>query len=600
MSASSQATPAADAVTVEIVRNGLFAVTEEMKTNLMRTAYNLIIYEALDFTVGLFTKEGDSISIGLGLPMFIRGMSETVKAKIRHFGVEGIHPGDILVTNDAYTTGSHLNHFTFTMPVFHEGALIGFTCCMAHWLDVGGTLGQITTDIYSEGIQIPIVKYRRKGEVNQDLVDIIGMNVRLTERAMGDLRAQITAITTGERRYLELVQRYGWPAVRSAIDQIMDHSEALARTNTRSIPDGVYEAESFMDDDGLEVGTRIPIRVKVIVKDDEMTIDFTDVSKQVRGFYNSGFTTGVACAQVAYKCLTTPTDYPVNDGSFRPLKVIVPMGTVISAERPYPMRVWMTFPMTVIDTVFKALAQAIPERSIAGHHADLVFPNIHGISPEDGRLFIVGIGPLGGGWGAKAREDGVSATVCINDGDTHNSPSEQLEAKYPILVESYRLREDSAGPGRQRGGLGAEMVVQALSPFSVTTRIDRVHCKPWGLHGGHEAAGNGIAIRKDGKWKEDHPNAKIFNVRLGRGDAYKMLSGGGGGFGDPAERDPELVAHDVREGYVSRERAKSVYMVALTADGQLNKDVTASLRQSNTKRKAGAQISPGDEYETLG
>jgi len=487
-----------DAVTVEIIRNGLIAVTEEMKSNLTRTAYNLIIYEALDFTVGLFTVEGDSISIGLGLPMFIRGMSETVKAKIRHFGLENIEPGDILVTNDAYTTGSHLNHFTFTMPVYHEERLIGFTCCMAHWLDVGGTLGQITTDIYSEGIQIPIVKYRKRGVVNQDLVDIIAMNVRLSERAMGDLRAQITAITTGERRFLELVRRYGWPAVRGAVAQIMDHSEALARANTLTIPDGVYEAESFMDDDGLEVGKRIPIRVKVIVSGEEMTVDFSDVAKQVRGFYNSGFTTGIACAQVAYKCLTTPTDYPVNDGSFRPLKVIMPMGTVISAERPFPMRVWMTFPMTVIDTIFKALAPAIPDRAIAGHHADLVFPNIHGISPEDGRLFIVGIGPLGGGWGAKSREDGVSATVCINDGDTHNSPTEQLEAKYPVLVESYRLREDSAGPGRQRGGLGAEMVVQALSPFAVTTRIDRVHCKPWGLDGGHDAAGNGIGILSDG------------------------------------------------------------------------------------------------------
>ena len=567
-----------DAVTVEIIRNGLIAVTEEMKSNLTRTAYNLIIYEALDFTVGLFTVEGDSISIGLGLPMFIRGMSETVKAKIRHFGLENIEPGDILVTNDAYTTGSHLNHFTFTMPVYHEERLIGFTCCMAHWLDVGGTLGQITTDIYSEGIQIPIVKYRKRGVVNQDLVDIIAMNVRLSERAMGDLRAQITAITTGERRFLELVRRYGWPAVQGAVAQIMDHSEALARANTLTIPDGVYEAESFMDDDGLEVGKRIPIRVKVIVSGDEMTVDFSDVAKQVRGFYNSGFTTGIACAQVAYKCLTTPTDYPVNDGSFRPLKVIMPMGTVISAERPFPMRVWMTFPMTVIDTIFKALAPAIPERAIAGHHADLVFPNIHGISPEDGRLFIVGIGPLGGGWGAKSREDGVSATVCINDGDTHNSPTEQLEAKYPVLVESYRLREDSAGPGRQRGGLGAEMVVQALSPFAVTTRIDRVHCKPWGLDGGHDAAGNGIGIRRGGVWDEEQPNAKVFNVRLARGDAYKMRSGGGGGFGPPAERDPELVAHDVREGYVSAAQAADAYRVALTADGQVDAGATGRLR----------------------
>jgi len=567
-----------DPVTVEIIRNGLLAVTEEMKTNLTRTAYNLIIYEALDFTVGLFTPEGDTVSIGLGLPMFIRGMSETVKAKIRHFGLENIHPGDILVTNDAYITGSHLNHFTFTMPVFHEGRIVAFTCCMAHWLDVGGTLGHVTTDIFSEGIQIPIVKYRRAGVVSQDLVDIIAMNVRLPERALGDLRAQITAITTGERRFLELVQRYGADAVHGSIAQIMDQSEAVARQNTLSIPDGVYEAESYMDDDGVDVGRRIPIRVKVIKQGDEMTIDLSDVSRQVRGFYNSGFTTGIACAQVAFKCLTTPTDYPVNDGSFRPLKVVMPMGTVISAERPFPMRVWMTLPMTVIDTIFKALAPAIPDRAIAGHHADLVFPNIHGISPEDGRLFIVGIGPLGGGWGAKSREDGVSVTVCINDGDTHNSPTEQLEAKYPVLVERYAIRADSGGAGTYRGGLGAEMVVQALSPFAVTTRIDRMHCKPWGLEGGHEAAGNGIAIRRKGEWDDGMPNAKIFNVRLERGDAYKMLSGGGGGFGDPRGRDPEAVAEDVREGYVSAQVARDVYGVAMTAEGAVDHAATQALR----------------------
>jgi N-methylhydantoinase B len=570
---------AVDPVTVEIIRNGLLAVTEEMKTNLTRTAYNLIIYEALDFTVGLFTANGDTVSIGLGLPMFIRGMAETVKAKIKHYGLSGIKPGDILVTNDAYTTGSHLNHFTFTMPVFHKGEIIAFTCCMAHWLDVGGTLGQVTTDIYSEGVQIPIVKYQREGVVNQELIDIIAMNVRLSERAMGDLRAQITAVTTGERRFLELVERYGKDAVLGSIAQIMDHSEAVARANTRSIPDGVYEAESFMDDDGVEIGKKVPIKVHVEKRGDEMTIDLSEVSRQVRGFYNSGVTTGIACAQVAFKCLTTPTDYPVNDGSFRNLKVIMPMGRVISAERPFPMRVWMTYPMTVIDTVFKAVAQAIPNRAIAGHHADLVFPNIHGIHPADGKLFIVGIGPLGGGWGAKKNEDGVSVTVCINDGDTHNSPSEQLEAKYPILVERYSIRDDSSGAGRTRGGLGAEMVVQALSPFSLTTRIDRMHCKPWGLDGGGEAAGNSIGIRRNGKWEMDLPNAKIFNVRLNRGDAYMMQSGGGGGFGDPMERDPELVAEDVRQGYVTSKVAHNVYGVVLNSNGGVDLAAT-KLRRS--------------------
>src|SRR6202795_3841378 len=242
-----------DPVVTEIVRNGVIAVTEEMKTNLIRTAYNIIIYEALDFTTGLFTADGETVSIGIGLPMFIRGMAETVKAKIKHFGKSNIHPGDIYVTNDSYLTGSHLNHVTLTLPIFQKNVLVGFSCCMAHWLDIGGTLGGITTDIFSEGLQVPIVKYAKKGVVNQDLVDIIRMNVRIPERAMGDLRAQITAVKTGERRFLELLDRYGRNEVLAAIANIMDQSEAAARARTRTIPDGIYEAESYMDDDGVEI-----------------------------------------------------------------------------------------------------------------------------------------------------------------------------------------------------------------------------------------------------------------------------------------------------------------------------------------------------------
>src|SRR5712672_4018782 len=209
--------PRHDPVVTEIVRNGVIAVTEDMKTNLMRTAYNMIIYEALDFTTGLFTPQGEPVSIGIGLPMFIRGMAETVKAKIRHFGYKDIKPGDIYVTNDAYLTGSHLNHVTLTLPIFHRGTLVGFSCCMAHWLDIGGTLGGMTTDIYSEGLQIPILKYQDRGTVNADVVDIIRQNVRLPSRAMGDLRAQVTAVKTGERRFLQLLDRYGADAVIDSI-----------------------------------------------------------------------------------------------------------------------------------------------------------------------------------------------------------------------------------------------------------------------------------------------------------------------------------------------------------------------------------------------
>ena len=555
-----------DPITVEILRNGVIAVTEEMKTNLMRTAYNMIIYEALDFTVGLFTADGETVSIGLGLPMFIRGMAETVKAKLRHFGREGIHPDDILITNDAYITGSHLNHVTLTMPIFHNNELIAFTCCMAHWLDVGGSIGHVTTDIYSEGLQIPLLKYQRSGAVNQDLVDLIKQNVRLPDLAMGDLRAQVTAVTTGARRFLELVERYGCDDVLGSIQIIMDQTDAAARASARTIPDGVYEAESFMDDDGIQIGVRIPIKVRVIIRDGEVTIDLSDVSQQVGGFYNSGITTGFACAQVAYKCLTTPTYYPVNDGSFRSLKVIMPAGRVISATRPAPMRWWMTFPMTVVDTIFKALAPAIPDRVIAGHHADLVTTTMHGISPIDGRFFIAAVGPVGGGWGAKRSQDGVSVTVCINDGDTHNSPSEQVETKYPILIERYALRTDSGGAGRTRGGLGADIVVQALSPMSFNSTIERAHCKPWGLDGGLAADGNALSLRVNGEWKHDLPNAKLMNYRLRKGDAFMVRSGGGGGFGPPAERDLEQIAFDVHEGYVSAEAAKRDYGVAIDED----------------------------------
>jgi N-methylhydantoinase B len=354
--------------------------------------------------------------------------------------------------------------------------------------------------------------------------------------------------------------------VLDAIAAIMDQSEVSARARTRSIPDGVYEAESFMDDDGIDIGKPVPIRVRVTVKGDEMTIDLTDVSRQVRGFYNSGITTGHACAQVAYKCLTSPTDYPINDGSFRSLKTIVPPGRVVSATRPAPMRWWMTYPMTIVDTVFKALRSAIPDRVIAGHHADLLVAACHGINPEANELFIANFGPLGGGWGAKHNEDGVSGTVCINDGDTHNGPNEQAEAKFPLVVESYALVPDSGGAGRHRGGLGVERVVRARTNLTMNTQIERAHCRPWGLAGGLDGTGNAVALRLGGAWKTDFPNAKVLVAQLKPGDAFRIRSGGGGGYGSPLERPLADVQADVRQGYVTVKAAAELYGVVIDPD----------------------------------
>ncbi len=584
-----------DPVTTEIVRNGLIAATEEMKTNLMRTAYNMIIYEALDFTVGLFDAQGHTVSIGLGLPMFIRGMSDTVKAKLKHYGLENIEPGDILLTNDAYTTGSHLNHMTFSVPIFHGGELVAWSSCMAHWPDIGGTLDGVTTDIYSEGLQMPIVKAYRKGVPNDEIMEIIRMNVRLPERAMGDLRAQIAAVKTGEKRFLEMIEKYGREPVLGAIQAIMDQSEAVSRERVRAIPDGVYEAESFMDDDGVVAGKKIPIRIKVEVKGDKMKVDLTEVSKQVSGFYNSGETAGRSCCQVAFKCLTSALDLPINDGQFRALEVVLPPGRVVSAVKPAAMRMWMTFPMTIVDTIFKALSPAIPDKVAAGHHADLVVGRVNGRRPKDNSFYIYLGGLIGGGWGAKHDSDGMNATIAINDGDTHNGPSEQVEAKYPLLVERYALRPDSGGPGLYRGGLGCEQIVQARAEIRFNAQVDRVHCRPWGLNGGLSGEGNAVAIHRFGQDEHKFPSGKAFNLVLGNNDAYILRSGGGGGYGSPLDRDLDALENDVRQGYVSKEAAQKYYG-AVFVGSSLKLDRAATEKRRAEMRKASL---PKDEQRDI-
>jgi N-methylhydantoinase B len=248
------------------------------------------------------------------------------------------------------------------------------------------------------------------------------------------------------------------------------------------------------------------------------------------------------------------------------------------------MRWWMTFPMTIVDTVFKALAPAIPDRVIAGHHADLLIGFLNGINPRTKEFYLAFIGPTGGGWGAKRAEDGVSATICLNDGDTHNSPVEQLEAKYPVLVERHALRPDSAGAGRNRGGLGIENVIRARADLTLNAQIDRVHCAPWGLAGGLDGFGNSVAVRRNGVWKDDFPNAKVLTTRLKPGDAFALRSGGGGGFGPPAERPLAKVARDVAQGYVTPAAAERDYGVVCDPE-------TGAVDEAATGRKRAAALS---------
>ncbi len=575
-----------DAFTVEVIRSSVVSITEEMKTNLMRTAYNQVIYEAEDFTVGLFDAEGNTISIGLGLPMFIRGLSDAIKAKLAHWGREGIQPGDILLTNDGYVMGSHLNHMIFTIPVFNDGELVAFSSSMAHWPDVGGVLGGVTRDIYSEGLQMPFVKIFKRGVQDPELTALIRANVRAPERAMGDFRAQIASIRTGERRLSHLLRRYGNQAFNASVGHIFDQSERAARAAVREIPDGVYEAESFMDDDAVAIGRRIPVRVRVEVREDTMTIDLSGVGSQVAGYFNSGPTAGRSAAQVAFKFLTTPLLLPINDGSFRPVNIVLPPGRVISATKPAAMRWWMTIPQTVVDTIFKAVAPACPERVLAGSHDDLCAGGTYGyIDPRTGNLSIgsgAGVGLAGGGWGAKFDEDGMSATVCVNDGDTHNTPVEASEAKAPVVCVRRGLRPDSGGPGRFRGGLGVVQQIELLTPAMYQSQIERTQCPPWGLLGGLAGLPNGVEIVRAAGQVEQFTSGKVGPVRLDVGDGYTTLVGGGGGFSSPLERDPQRVLADVRAGYISRESAERDYGAIIHQQDRrftLDLDATTKLRE---------------------
>ena len=557
----------ADAFTTEVIRGAVVSITDEMKDTLMRTAYSRIIYEMEDFTVGLYDADGNTISFGLGLPMWMSGLGSTIKMKIDHWGKERMYPGDVLLTSEGVVHGSHVNHMIFSIPVFHDGELVGFSSSMAHWPDVGGMLGGPTRDIFSEGFQMPFVKAYKRGEMDEEIFSIIRTNCRYPEIAMGDCRAQLATIRTGERRLLALLDKYGNDVFRAAIQHIYDQSERLARQAVREIPDGVYEAEQFLDSDGINLENQIPVRVKVIVDGDEMTVDLSAMPPQVEGYVNCGATAGRSGAQVAFKTLTTPTLLPINDGAIRPLKIILPEGTIISARSPAAMRSWMAVPDTTVDTIWKALTPVMPTRGPAGHHGLLGGSSFFARIDEKGRT-VPGRGEnagglTGGGWGAVYNADGQCATICINDGDTHSIPTESGEAKSNDVVLEKALWNDSGGTGKFRGGLGVIQRIEATVPsLGQVGAMQRSKCPPWGVLGGGDARPQRNMLRRKGE-AEDQLMRPTGPMRFEPGDQIVAFMAGGGGFGDPLERDPERVLSDVRNEYVSLESAEKDYGVVI-------------------------------------
>lgn len=538
-------------ITLEVVRNGLAHIANEMATVLRKTSYNMMIYEVRDYCVGIVDPQGNILSQNFGaLPIFLADLGPAIVDGVRTYGENGFRPGDVLIMNHPYVCGQHLNNVVVYTPFFHREHLVAFLAVRAHWIDIGGTRVGFgysgTREIYEEGLQFRSLKLYRGGEPNQDLFQLISDNVRFAESCLGDLRAQIAACRIGDRGLGGLVERYGLAVFLDCVKAIWDQSEALAREQVAGIQAGKYEAEALFDSDGVNLNQPVPLNVKIEVVGSEMTIDFSEVSDQVQGSINSGESGAVAAARVAFKSLVSPFS-PIDEGCFRPLKIVIPTGKILSATPPAPVGNWSRTLPTVVDLILKALAPAMPHKVAAGHKGDMGGYAFFGTDPRTGRRFLCQT-IMGGGWGGRAHEDGENATVSICQGDVQNAPVELQEIYYPVLVEHHRLREGSGGAGKFRGGLGIEISVRVLCDAFTNINVERQRTSPWGLFGGScgDSAKAWVKQAPDdpGTWLTKRPN-----YPLKQGGSVTFFTAGGGGYGHASERSLELIERDRRLGY---------------------------------------------------
>ena len=558
-----RSTMAVDPITVEIIRCALKAAANEMSAVLKKTAYNMMIYEVQDYCVAIVDHEGRTMSQNEGaLPIFLADLGVAVQDGIEVYGLENIHPGDVFLVNHPEICGQHLNNMAVYTPFFWDDTLLCFLAVRAHWIDVGGSStgfgSSMTRDVFEEGLQIRSVKIYNQGRANTEVLRLIEDNIRFPESSLGDLRAQIACCRTGEERLEQICRKYGGAVFLEAVQTIWNQTDKLVRESVRAVPDGVYEASSFLDDDGRDFTKTIPIKVKVEVRGDELTIDFSEVADQVPGFINCGSSGGMAAARVAFKALTSP-QREVNEGSFRALKVILPPGKLLSARRPAPIGGWSLSLPTVLDTIFRALAPALPERIPAAHKGDMGGYAIFGTNSKSGRRYVCQ-NIIGGGWGGRPFEDGASSSVSMCQGDVKNTPIELQELYYPIFYECHAFRADSGGAGKFRGGAGVEVKIRPLEEFYLSRNTDRIKCPPWGFLGGKEGQTNRTLIRRNGK--EEELPGKFSRVPVRPGEIVTILTAGGGGYGDPAKRETAAVNRDVALGYISKEKAFAEYRVA--------------------------------------
>ncbi len=550
---------AADPFTLEIIKDALVVIGDEMFVALQRTSKSPIIYEVLDYACGLTDAQGQILAQGQGVTGFLGTLTQAV-AEVRTKFAGRLHPGDIIITNDPYGGGgTHPSDVSLILPVFFDGHPVAFMVNKAHWTELGGKdPGSWTTDateVYQEGLIFPCVKLFDRGRPFQGVLDLLAANVRLPDMTLGDLWAGVAALRVGERRFIDLCERFGAATVQAAIDHLLDHGERLTRAELRKLPKGVFTAEDVIDDDGIGHGP-FPVRVRVTIADDTFVCDFTGTHPQVPGPINATRTGLLSSIRTAFKAVTGP-HIPVNEGCFRPVRVVCPPRTVFTAERPAPVSTYWETKAYAIDLVWKALAPVLPDRLTAGHFLSVCGTVISGRHPDTDELFIL-VEPQAGGWGAGIRRDGESALVCSGDGETYVIPVEVTETRHGVLVDQFSLNIDDGGAGQFRGGRGLirDYRITADEAF-LTATFGRFKFPPWSVDGGRPGSPNFVrVIHKDGR---EAVFGKCARYRLARGDVARLVTGSGGGWGDPSRRDRVLIQQDLRNGMVTPAQAREAY-----------------------------------------
>jgi N-methylhydantoinase B len=569
-----------DGITLEVMKNAFHTVAEEMGMTLIRTALSTNIKDRMDCSTAIYTKDGELVAQAEHVPLHLGLMPSVVKEVLKVHPVETLEQGDAILINDPYISGSHLPDIFMISPIFYEGELVAIAGNIAHHVDVGGlvpgSMSVKATEIFQEGIRLPGVKISQGGKINEDLLRLIKTNVRTGREVVGDIYAQLAANNVAEKRMIDLIDRYSVEHVHLSMEEIMDYSDRRMRAAIQTVPDGNYEFQDIIEGDGIK-DYPIDVKVNVMVKDDEIEVDFTGTSKQAKGPVNSTLGVTSACVYYSIKSVLDP-EVPPNAGAYRSLAIKAPKGTIVNPKFPAPVsNANLNTSQRITDTIFGALAKILPDDSMAACAGTMNGFAIGGFNPEEDDFFSY-VETYGGGQGALNDLDGMDG-VHTNMTNTLNTPVEVIEQSFPLLVNRYGLVDGSGGAGKHRGGLGLLREIEMLGDdFTVTLMSDRQKNSPWGLFGGNGGQTSACTlITPQGERKE--LSSKV-TMNVPKGSAVILSTSGGGGYGIALDRDPKLVEEDVIQGNVTIEQAQEQYGVVLNKeDLTVNEEKTEELRK---------------------